>query len=144
MSDEKRGELADLDFGRPWYHGTPLILQSIRAGSTVTQDRELARVFSHKPSLVSLDTNDAGERRIKHSGGEAGFLYRIAEDVSEPDIYPHPITSLEPGEEWLTTRELGLELIGPTQLLPEELLTPEEIATLQALLNTSEGPQPRT
>ena len=44
------------DFNLPWYHGSPLQLKRLRAGSTITQDRDLARVFSHKPSLVSQGT----------------------------------------------------------------------------------------
>ena len=37
-----------------WYHGSPLELALLRPGSTVTQDRRLAEVFSHKPAVVSV------------------------------------------------------------------------------------------
>jgi hypothetical protein len=70
----RRMDKAGWDFTKPWYHGSPKVLDVLRAGSIITQDRELARVFSHKPTLVSVD--DAGEmRQIKHNGTEAGFLY---------------------------------------------------------------------
>ena len=32
-----------------WYHGSPMLLSELRAGSTITQWRALAEAFSHKP-----------------------------------------------------------------------------------------------
>ena len=119
------------DASKTWYHGSPLHLTSLRPGSTITQDRELARVFSHKPPLVVQDIDDAGNRRIKHTGTQPGLLYRIAEEIRPGDVYPHPETTMAPGQEWLTTRELRVQLIGPTHLVPEELLTAAEIEELQ-------------
>ena len=113
-----------------WYHGSPFELTTIRTGSTITQDRELARIFSHKPPLVSIDDDGT----IRHTGRQPGYLYVIAEEVTPDDVIPHPRTTMRPGDEWLTTRELRLELIGPTVPVPEELLTDEEIAELQARL----------
>ena len=115
---------------RPWYHGSPLELTTIRKGSTITQKRELARIFSHKPPLVSVDDDGT----IKHTGRQPGYLYVIAEDVAPDDVIPHPRTTMGPGDEWLTTRELRLELIGPTVPVLEESLTDEELADLQARL----------
>ncbi|MBO3802451.1 MAG: hypothetical protein JTT11_01020 [Candidatus Brockarchaeota archaeon] len=58
------------DCGAPWYHGPPLKLEFVRRGSTIAQDRELARVFSHKHTIVFI--SDDG--KIKRDGKVAGFL----------------------------------------------------------------------
>jgi hypothetical protein len=116
------------DYSKSWYHGSPLELEEIRKGSTITQDRDLARVFSHKPTLVSI--SDDGS--IKHNGKERGFLYRIAETVRAGDVHPHPQTSVEYGKEWLTNRNLKVMLICPTQILDGERLTDEEVKGLLA------------
>ena len=110
-----------------WYHGSPRQLTLLRAGSTITRDRHLAEVFSHKPEIVSITDDGA----IRHSGSHPGFLYRIAEPVGPDDVYPHPQTTMGPGLEWLTRRELGLELIGPIEVADAERLTEDEIAELR-------------
>ena len=110
-----------------WYHGSPLQLTILRAGSTITRDRDVARVFSHKPPQVSL--SDDGT--IQHTGTTPGYLYRIAEPVAPGDVTPHPRTTMPPGLEWLTRRDLRLALIGPTEVRKEERLTEEEIARLR-------------
>lgn len=112
---------------KPWYHGSPWQLVTLLSGSTVTQDRRLAEVFSHKPSLVC----DWGDGRIQHNGSLPGFLYAIAEPLQPGDLYPHPLSSMEPGKEWLTRRELRLVLIGPVDITEEELITEQEIARLK-------------
>ena len=114
--------MKDWDCGNTWYHGSPFKFTTLRKGRTITQDRDLARVFSHKPTLVS--TSDDG---IKHDGKIPGFLYRIAEDIKPGDVYPHPRSSMEEGKEWLTNRDLRVELTCPTQIVHEEKLTEEEI-----------------
>jgi|SaaInl4_150m_RNA_FD_contig_31_1477428_length_834_multi_3_in_0_out_0_2 hypothetical protein len=119
------GELLTRD--PAWYHGSPLELTYVREGSTITQDRELARVFSHKPPIVSV--GDDG--RIKHTGTQPGFLYAIDEEVRTEDVVPHPRTTMEPGAEWLTTRNLKLRLVCPTDLLQDELLSEEELRELR-------------
>jgi hypothetical protein len=37
---------------------------------------------------------------------------------------------MEPGDEWLTTRELALQLIGPTEIVANEQFTEAELAEL--------------
>jgi hypothetical protein len=111
-----------------WYHGSPLELTYVRKGSTITQDRELARVFSHKPTIVC--TLDDG--RIKHTGTEPGLLYVIDEEVRTEDVVPHPRTTMDPGVEWLTTRDLKLCLLCPTEPVQEELLSDDELRELRA------------
>jgi len=123
--------VAGWDRARPWYHGSPLRLESIRTGSTITQDKDLARVFSHKPPIVSQGFGADGVRHIKHSGKTPGFLYRIAEDIREEDVSPHPETTMGPGQEWLVARDLKVALIGPTSVVPDEVMSSEEIRELE-------------
>ncbi len=106
----------------PWFHGSPLALTELLAGSTITQDRALARVFSHKPALVSVD--ERGIRR--HNGRRPGFLYRIAEPVGPADLTPVPGSTLGRGQEWLITRPLRVTLMERTAPTPKELLSPRE------------------
>jgi len=125
--------LLDWDHSKPWYHGSPLKLKVLRKGSTITQDRDLARIFSHKPTIVSIS-----DRGMKHDGSTPGFLYQIAEEIREGDIYPHPRSSMEEGKEWLTARELRVELIDLTQVAEEEKLLDKELERLRKLAR-SEG-----
>ena len=123
--------MKDWDYRETWYHGSPFRLTAIRKGSTITQDRDLARVFSHKPTLVSI----SDEGKIRHNGTLPGFLYLIAEDIRPDDVHPHPRSSMEEGKEWLTTRELRVTVICPTQIIDEERLTEEEITALRSRLS---------
>lgn len=116
----------EFDPSRPWYHGSPRVLTTLQAGSTITQKRNLARIFSHKPSLVSAE--DDG--RLRHNGRLPGYLYRV-EGVRPGDVIPHPQTSMSSGEEWLTVRELPLVLLGVVEVVEEELLTEEEVKGLR-------------
>ena len=111
----------DIDYSRPWYHGSPAKLEVLRTGSTITQWKDLARVFSHKPPIVSI----SDEGLIQHSGTMPGYLYEIDEPVTEADVIPHPRTTMGPGDEWLIQRELRVRLIGTTEVREEEWLSPE-------------------
>ena len=122
--------LPGFDPARSWYHGSPSELTTIREGSTITQKRELARVFSHKPPLVCV----SDEGQIKHTGTLPGYLYVIAEEIEADDVNPHPRTTMGPGDEWLTTRELRVRLLGRTEIVPEERFTDEELAAVQEYL----------
>lgn len=96
-----------------WYHGSPLKLNELCSGSTITHWEALAEAFSHKPDMLEYD-NIGG--RIKHNGSLAGFLYLIDEPIIENvDIYKHPNTSMDAGVEWLTNRPLKLRLLTPTE-----------------------------
>jgi len=110
-----------------WYHGSPVVMTVLRAGSTITQKRDLARIFSHKPMIVSIDD----EGHIKHSGTQPGYLYIIDEAVAAEDVEAHPRTTMGPGDEWLTHRELRVRLLGVVEPRPEELLTEAELADLR-------------
>ena len=94
---------------KPWYHGTNLVLDTLRTGSTITQWKELAEAFSHQPSRLSCD--DDG--KIYHNGTEPGYLYVIDEPIEVGvDIYQHPRTVMYPNAEFLTNRPLKLKLLG--------------------------------
>ena len=110
----------------PWYHGSPLGLVTIRAGSTITQKIDLARIFSHKPTIVSV--SDDGQ--MKHNGNIPGYLYVVSEEVSPTDVTPHPQTTMGPGDEWLTMRDLHIQLLYAVWALPEEQFTEAELRAL--------------
>jgi hypothetical protein len=118
-------------FPLEWFHGSPLRLDVLRAGSTITPLRDLARVFSHKPPIVSLDDGE-GVVKFKHNGKQVGWLYRVLA-VDPGDVYPHPRSSMPAGLEWLTKIDLKVELIGPTELRVDEFLDAAEIACLRCL-----------
>lgn len=63
------------------------------------------------------------------------FTLLIEEIISE-DVYPHPATTMKPGEEWLIKRGLKLRKIGETRTRAEEQLSgEEEIELLEKLKN---------
>lgn len=131
MTDEKdSATLAGWDFARPWFHGSPHVLETLLAGSTITQDEHLARVFSHKPEIVSLD-EEGGGLRIRHTGRQPGLLYQLDEPIGPADVYPHPRTSMPAGLEWLTRRPLRLRLLGPVEIAAEDLLSEAEVEELR-------------
>ncbi len=122
------------DYTLPWYHGSPYQIETLLPGSTITQDEALARVFSHKPQIVSLEDDPAllacSVPRLRHNGTLPGLLYCIDEPVDPDDVYPHPRSSMPPGLEWLTRRPLRLRLLRAVEVLPEEFLTPQDIDDL--------------
>ena len=92
-----------------WYHGSPLRFSELREGSTVTQWRELAEAFSHKPTVLGYDDNGS----ITHNGTAPGYLYVVDEPAAiGPDLYPHPRTTMDPNAEFLTRRPLQVRLVG--------------------------------
>lgn len=91
-----------------WYHGSNRVFTELRAGSTVTQWRELAEAFSHKPSRLSYD--DSGV--ISHNGTEKGYLYVIDEPVAVgTDVCQHPRSVMDKNAEFLTERPLKVKMI---------------------------------
>lgn len=91
-----------------WYHGSNLILDELKQGSTITQWRELAEAFSHKPTMLCYDDN--GE--IIHNGIQKGYLYMIDESIEiGEDIYQHPTTTMDENAEFITKRPLAVRLI---------------------------------
>lgn len=92
----------------PWYHGSPMELQELRTGSTVTQWRALAEAFSHKPAMLCYEDDGT----ITHNGTAKGYLY-VIDEPAEPgrDLMPHPRTTMDENAEFLTTRPLRVRLI---------------------------------
>ena len=123
----------DWNYKLTWYHGSPYRMKILLSGSTITQDIDLARVFSHKPPIVSIEDDPrylARFPRIRHNGKEKGLLYRIDESIGPEDVFLHPNSFMAPGLEWLTRRPLKLYLIGPVAVRPEEFLSENDIQDL--------------
>jgi hypothetical protein len=110
-----------------WFHGSPFAITRLRKGSTITQDQHLAEVFSHKPSIVSLEEDGT----IRHNGKLPGTLYIIAEPIDPEDIIPVRFSTMEPGKEWQTQRDLQVKQISNVIIKPEEALSTKEIVKLQ-------------
>jgi len=111
--DDGKGKPIDDPESQTWYHGSPILLEILATGSSITRNKELAIAFSHKPS--QLGVSDDGI--IHHNGEFNGYLYEIAELVSLEDIYIHPdIIIVNPHDhwEWLTKRPFQLKLIQET------------------------------
>jgi hypothetical protein len=123
--------LSEWDYTRPWYHGSPFQLSTLLPGSTITQDKDLARIFSHKPVIVSLEDDPAvlarGIPRLRHNGTLSGLLYIIDEPLGSQGVYPHPRSSMPPGLEWLTRCPLRLRQLCRVEIIPAEIIMSEEI-----------------
>lgn len=92
-----------------WYHGSNVQFNVLSEGSTITQWKELAEAFSHKPQTLSYDDNG----KISHNGTEKGYLYMIDEPINaDRDIYRHPRTTMDINAEFLTTRPLRVKMIA--------------------------------
>jgi len=95
-----------VNMNKPWYHGSPIEIDTLKKGSTITQWRDLAIAFSTKPTLLGYEEING---KITHNGKEKGMLYIIGEQILlEIDIYQHPKTTMDKGVEFLTKRELKL------------------------------------
>ena len=87
----------------------------------------MAKAFSHRPSLLT----QSGGSTAKHDGVTPGYLYTVADEICPDDVYPHPHPVNATRWEWLTNRELKLELIERTIVTDEERLTDQEIAEIK-------------
>ena len=119
--------MTDWDSRGPWYHGSQQPLTVLRTGSSITRNGELARAFSHQPSLLSLSEDGS----VKHDGTTNGYLYLIAEEVRPEDVSPHPHPANAARWEWLAQRELRVLLVKETQVRERDRLSAEEIAALR-------------
>lgn len=91
-----------------WYHGSDQIFSELKTGSTITQWKELAEAFSHRPSALGYD--DDGE--IRHNGTKKGYLYVIDEPVEVgTDIFRHPRTTMDENAEFLTSRPIRVRML---------------------------------
>ncbi len=69
--------MPDCDYNLTWYHGSQQKLTKLRVGSSVTQNKNVAKAFSHRPFLLSL--SDQGT--VKHNGVTPGYLYTVADEI---------------------------------------------------------------
>jgi hypothetical protein len=123
--------VAELRFNMPlkkertWFHGSPLELETLRKGSSITQIEKLAQAFSSKPSVVSV--SDDG--KIRHNGKSKGHVYKVTDRVTTDDIHEHPRSSMKGGWEWITKRELKLEFLYKYEIsnYPDDILSENEI-----------------
>jgi len=98
-----------IDTNKPWYHGSPIKMKTLKAGSTITPWKDLAIAFSTKPSLLEYDEING---KITHNGIQKGILYIIDEQIFfNIDIYQHPRSTMDKGVEFLTKRQLKLKQI---------------------------------
>ncbi len=94
------------DYNAPWYHGSPEQLTVLRKSSWVTPFKELAKAFSHRPSLISFGGD---HQSVKHHGQEPGFLYQVSEVVGPDDLCDLPHTSQT---HWQAQRDLHVQRVA--------------------------------
>ena len=119
--------MQDFDYTLTWYHGSQQELTTLRVGSSITQDKTVAKAFSHRPSLLTMSEGGT----VKHDGVTSGYLYTVADEIGPDDVHlhPHPVNATR--WEWLTNRELKLKLIEQTIVTDEERLTDQEITEIK-------------
>jgi len=92
-----------------WYHGSNKVFELLDEGSTITQWKELAEAFSHKPPMLAIDDDNS----IYHNGKEYGYLYIIDEPIElGVDIYAHPRTTIGKDLEYLTKRKIKVKMVA--------------------------------
>lgn len=92
-----------------WYHGSNHLFDTLREGSTITQWRQLAEAFAHKPTQLSYEEDGS----IQHNGTQPGYLYAIDEPVKPgKDVCQHPRSTMDENAEFLTMRPLKLRLLA--------------------------------
>lgn len=100
-----------------WFHGSNRVFEILEEGSTITQWRELAEAFSHKPTILAIDDDNS----IIHNGKEYGYLYILDESIEiDIDIYAHPRTTMGKDLEFLTKRKIKVKMITDVGLPNEE------------------------
>lgn len=114
------------NYSLPWYHGSQQELTILRVGSSITQDRDIARIFSHQPEISTVEDDGT----YKHNGTMPGYLHIVDEPITADDVEPHPHPINASKWEWLTKRAIKVRLIEQPALREEELLTEEELAAL--------------
>ncbi len=60
-----------------------------------------------------------------------GYLYVVAEEVGAGDARPHPHPVNVSKWEWLTNRELAVELVEETLVQDSERLTEDQVAEMR-------------
>lgn len=105
----------EIDENGPWYHGSNQKFKVPKTGNSVTQWRELAEAFSHRPGELEFD--DDGN--IRQNGTEYGYLYVVDEPVRVgADLYRHPKTTMGVNIEFLTGRDLKVRIVKELPVSP--------------------------
>ena len=94
-------------------------------GSWVTPFREFAKAFSHKPTRVTASGDDL--TKVRHDGKIAGFLYVVAEPLTDQDLEELPGADQT---HWKIKRVLEVQLVEEVPLVETEMLSDAESATL--------------
>lgn len=117
--------MTQVDYDQPWYHGSPSQLTVLRRGSWLTQFKELAKAFAHKPSLISFGDDGLS---TKHNGLEPGYLYTVAEPLQAADVIYLQDTAQT---HWQSQRDLAIRLVCALPLDDPPQLSEEEIALMR-------------
>ena len=115
------------DYAAPWFHGSPFELTILRKGSWITQFREVAKAFAHKPKIISM-SDDC--QSVKHNGTVPAFLYTIAEPIGPDDVSLLPETALT---HWQTQRDLSVQLVRKLPVSDPPFLTETDMEGLRRL-----------
>lgn len=105
----------------PWYHGSPEKLTYLRQGSMVSPYIEVAKAFSHKPSILTFDNDPSA---VSHNGQVPGRLYCLADEPDEGDL---AVLSGTADTHWEVQRDLPVRFLcevpidDPPQLQGEAL-----------------------
>ncbi len=113
------------DYTSPWYHGSSEQLTTLRTGSWVTQFKELAKAFSHRPTLISFGDDS---QTVKHNGQQPGFLYVLAEAVGPEDVVYLPRTVQT---HWQVKRDIQVALVAELPVEDPPQLSEEELAAMR-------------
>lgn len=114
------------NFSLPWYHGSQQELAILRTGSSITQNRDIARIFAHRPTITSIEDDGS----MKHNGTARGYLHLVDEPLTADDVEPHPHPINASRWEWLIKRAVKVRLIECPALRAAEQLTEADIAAL--------------
>lgn len=114
------------NFSLPWYHGAQEVLTTLRTGSSITQNRDIARIFAHRSTIMSIEDDGS----IKHNGTAPDCLHLVDEPLTADDVEPHPHPINASRWEWLIKRAVKVRLIEQPALRGAELLTTADLAAL--------------
>jgi hypothetical protein len=112
------------DYSAPWYHGSPEKLTVLQKGSWVTQFQELAKAFSHKPSLISFGDDN---QTVKHNGQQPGFLYVVSEALG-PDEVSYLYHTAQ--THWQIQRDVQVQLVAELPVDDPPQLSEEAITAM--------------
>ena len=69
--------------------------------------------------------------KVRHNGVEPGYLYVVVDEIGPDDVRPHPHPVNVARWEWLTNRDLRLQLIEETVVSDRKKLPDIEVAAVR-------------